>query len=145
MYINPRIPAIVNGKPVVLCFDAAAVVTLMKKYSMTLGDLQKIQLKNNPSNPAEDLELLMKLLFCMTRSNDEPLTEKDIERLTVDEIVHLKSAIERTFSAGTSRVEGEGKRPIAKAPGSKRSRGSGAARSSRRSTSAASRRRNSGD
>lgn len=130
--INPRIPATINGKPCVLAFDMAAMATLKEKYGIGLPELANLQ-KEIPEQSASSL--LMKLLYAMTRSMDDPPTEKDIQRMSPGEVFAIRNGIELAMQSTMRLVEGE-KSGVAEKPArARKSRGTGTRRLSRRSTS----------
>lgn len=141
-----RIPALINGRPCFLAVDFAALYALKQKYDLDFEQLVELQKARAGKSwdDAEGLGLLMKLLFCMTRSMDDPPTEKEIERMSLEEIVLLRSAIPQAVRAWTEPIVGESP-AAAPAPGVGGGRsGTGGGRSSRRSTGSSSRRRRSG-
>ena len=139
--MNPRVPVVINGKACVLAFDMAAARTLKEKYGLGFGELAKLQSQQID----DDFSLLAKFLFAMTRSMDDPPTEKDIERMSFQEIGRMRGSVERAMQASVDLGLGERKAAIAKPAGVSALSGAGARRSSRRSTASASRRRSSGD
>jgi hypothetical protein len=97
---NPRVPITINGRNVLLALDIAAIASLKEDFDLGLEDL--MQLARKAEKQLEDPRLLIKLLYALTRSNDDPPTLKDIERITPREVFQMQDAVSRAFQGGAS-------------------------------------------
>lgn len=141
MDFNPRIPITINSKLCVLAFDMMAVATLAEKFNISMGDLAKLQ-KEAP-DPTKQYTLGMKLLYSMTRSMDDPPSEKDIQRMSPIEFLAVEPAIKRAMLSSSAPL-GESVAAGPVRPAASVSASNGGVRSPRRSTASKSRRRSSG-
>jgi hypothetical protein len=97
---NPRVPITINGRNVLLALDIAAIASLKEDFDLGLEDV--LALARKPEKQLEDPRLLIKLLYSLTRSNDEAPTLKDIERITPHEVFAMQDSLSKAFSAGAS-------------------------------------------
>jgi hypothetical protein len=141
MDFNPRIPVTINGKPCVLAFDMMAVATLAEHFGISMTDLARLQ-RQKPDEK-KNYSLAMKLLYAMTRSMDDPPNEKDIQRMSVTELMLIEPAIKRAMLAATAPL-GENAAAGPVRPEASESASNGGARLPRRSTASKSPRRSSG-
>lgn len=141
------IPVSINGKPCTLALDLLALLTLDKEFGISREKFGA-ELKRKDRTSAEELELLMTLTYCMTRSNDEPPTLKDVQRMDAAEILRLQTflhgVVKAAHDGGVGPSEGKGSAVPAKpAAGSARS-GTGGGRSKLRRNAGSSRRSSGG-
>lgn len=141
---NPRIPLTIDGKPCVLAFDMAAAITLKKEFKIGFKELEKLHAERATRDEIENIELLRKFVWAMTRSMDDPPTLKQIDRMSFTEVRAAGLAVARAFTAGTEGPPGESRGGADPAPAASATAGTGTPRSRRPSTASASRRRSSG-
>lgn len=126
---------LVNGKPATLRFDLGAMLTLSKQFGIDMDKLAK-EAKQNPEPPtlAEEMELFLKLVFAMTRTNEHPPELRDVEAMSLAEIRAARPLVNLAMVLAQGPVAKDPKAAAAAAPvrvGSV-SRGTSARRSSRR-------------
>jgi hypothetical protein len=98
--VAPRIPVRVNGKLYVLAFDLAAIASLKEDFGLTLEDLAR--LKATPAEQLSNPKLLIQFIYACTRSNDDPPTLKEIERMDFESILSFSDSISRAFDAANN-------------------------------------------
>ncbi|MCU1285934.1 MAG: hypothetical protein JWO13_2284 [Acidobacteriales bacterium] len=125
-----------------LAWNMRAVVCLKTGQHLTVNDLRRLMRKE--CTPEERVEVVQKMIFCMTRANNPAPTMEDINNIWPDEYAAAESAALRIFLEGENGGLGKGQAiPAGLAAGSASS-GTRAGRSRKRSTSAGSRRRSGG-
>jgi hypothetical protein len=129
--LNPRIAVTINGNPYTLAFDFGAALTLQKEFKISWQDLDKF--RKPGAKEAEDLELLAKLVYAMTRSSEPAPSMQEIQRMSLVELAGLRDAIVRGMLASLDSNLGEN-RPAGAKPGAAAGArsGTGAKRSRRR-------------
>jgi hypothetical protein len=129
--LNPRIAVTINGNPYTLAFDFGAALTLQKEFNISWQDLDRF--RKPGAKEAEDLELLAKLVYAMTRSSEPAPSMTEIQRMSLVELAGLRDAIVRGMVASLDSNLGEN-RPAGAKPGAAAGgrSGTGAKRSRRR-------------
>jgi hypothetical protein len=82
--LNPRIAVTINGNPYTLAFDFGAALTLQKEFKISWQDLDRF--RKPGAKEAEDLELLAKLVYAMTRSSEPAPSMTEIQRMSLVEL-----------------------------------------------------------
>lgn len=144
---NPQIKVTINGRPYSLALDMAALICLQKEFSIGFEDLSAILKGLDKAKDAAALEVLMRLVYAMAQSNDEPPTYREVCGMGLADVLLLVAQVRKAAQHGfdLGMPSGKNEPAIASTAARSVSRGIGTRHSSRRSTGSASRRRNSAD
>lgn len=127
------------GRQVEFCWTFDSMLELQRVYGIGRDNFAA-KFKEAAAG-GQVLEFYRQLLFCGTRSADEPPTLKEIGRMTMDEVSEARRLIDEAMTVAATGGVPAGKDGAADHGAAGASGGTGGSRSSRRSTAAESRRK----